>query len=171
MTGFQKGNLVFDEDEDCDINDEQPFAKKNSKTHDLNEESLVDSDDERVKVAKAQHETIKSRNRIEFGEEGNEALRLKYEGYRQGLYVRILMKSVPIEFTKNFRSDLPVIIGGLLPHETETTSMGYISARVKRHRWHKRILKSNDPLIFSIGWRRFQVKSLTRNCLSILFLL
>jgi ribosome biogenesis protein BMS1 len=60
---------------------------------------------------------------------------------------------VAYEFTANFRAQLPVVMGGLLPHET---AMGFINARVKRHRWHKRILKSNDPLIFSIGWRRFQ---------------
>jgi len=78
-------------------------------------------------------------------------------GYRQGLYVRILLKRVPQEFTANFRAQIPVVLGGLLPHEL---AMGFISARVKRHRWHRRILKSNDPLIFSIGWRRFQVHGL-----------
>ncbi len=65
------------------------------------------------------------------------------------------MISVPQEFLEKFSSDCPVIVGGLLRSET---AMGFITARVKRHRWHKKILKSNDPLIFS---RRFQV-SLSR---------
>jgi hypothetical protein len=123
--------------------------------------SGTDSDDEPAETseeyltaAKKLVEEQKERNKHEFSDEG-EFARQQHEGFRQGLYVRILLKRVPQEFTQNFRAQIPVVLGGLLPHEL---NMGFITARIKRHRWHRRILKSNDPLIFSIGWRRYQVR-------------
>lgn len=103
-------------------------------------------------LARKLQEDQRDRNRAEFGEDGEHS-RLRHEGFRQGMYVRIILKNVPVEFTRNFRSSLPVIIGGLLPQEC---TMGLIRARIKRHRWHAKILKSNDPLVFSVGWRRYQ---------------
>lgn len=92
------------------------------------------------------------RNKDEFAEE-DEFSRLKKEGYRQGYYVRIEIEGVPHEFTESFDPNLPLVLGGLTPQET---NRGYIRCRLKKHRWHKKILKCNDPLIFSVGWRRFQ---------------
>jgi ribosome biogenesis protein BMS1 len=105
-----------------------------------------------LEMLKRRAEEQSERNKKEFGEDGEQA-RLRYEGFRQGIYVRVVLSGVPKEFMQNFRPHLPCILGGLLPHES---ALGYVRARVKRHRWHKRILKSNDPLIFSVGWRRFQ---------------
>lgn len=35
-----------------------------------------------------------------------------------------------------------------------------IKMRLKKHRWHGRILKTRDPIILSLGWRRFQTMPL-----------
>ena len=79
--------------------------------------------------------------------------RVRVEGYKAGTYARIVLEQVPYEFAATFNPRFPVVIGGLSPTEDR---FGFVQVRIKRHRWHKKILKTNDPLIFSLGWRRFQ---------------
>ncbi|XP_060567637.1 ribosome biogenesis protein BMS1 homolog [Ruditapes philippinarum] len=91
-------------------------------------------------------------NRAVF-EDMDDELRVQYEGFRPGMYVRVEIHGVPSEFVTNFDPTYPVILGGLLSVEN---NVGYVQARLKKHRWHKKILKTKNPLIISLGWRRFQ---------------
>ncbi|KAI0920047.1 hypothetical protein AcV5_007952 [Taiwanofungus camphoratus] len=91
-------------------------------------------------------------NRAEFEGVDPEA-RALVEGHRPGSYIRIELISVPCEMVENFDPAYPIILGGLSPSEER---FGYVQVRVKRHRWYAKTLKTNDPLIFSLGWRRFQ---------------
>ena len=91
-------------------------------------------------------------NRAEFEGIDTDSRNL-IEGYRPGQYIRIQLTDVPCEMIENFDPIYPIIVGGLLPAEER---FGFIQVRIKRHRWYSRTLKNNDPLIFSLGWRRFQ---------------
>ena len=79
---------------------------------------------------------------------------VKYTGYPPGSYIRVLIQSIPCEFLTNTQPNTPIIVGSLSALELDTSR--YIHARVKQHRWHKKVLKTRDPLIISLGWRRFQ---------------
>ncbi|KPM36410.1 Ribosome biogenesis protein bms1 [Neonectria ditissima] len=91
-------------------------------------------------------------NKEEF-ETLDERQRSAVEGYRAGKYAKVVLEGVPAEFVTKFNARLPIVIGGVTATEDR---FGFLQVRIKRHRWHKRILKTNDPLIFSLGWRRFQ---------------
>lgn len=51
-------------------------------------------------------------NREEF-EHLPDELRVQYEGYRPGMYVRVELKNMPHEFVDYFDATYPLIIGGL----------------------------------------------------------
>ncbi|KAH9042263.1 DUF663-domain-containing protein [Lactarius pseudohatsudake] len=91
-------------------------------------------------------------NRAEFADV-DATTRSLVEGYRPGSYVRLELHSVPCELSEHFDATRPLVIGGLLSAEEQ---FGFVQVRIKRHRWHARTLKTNDPLILSLGWRRFQ---------------
>ncbi|KJK80206.1 hypothetical protein H634G_04445 [Metarhizium anisopliae BRIP 53293] len=91
-------------------------------------------------------------NKEEF-ETLDERQRAAVEGYRAGKYAKIVLEKVPAEFVTKFNARLPIVVGGLTATEDR---WGFVQVRIKRHRWHKKILKTNDPLIVSLGWRRFQ---------------
>jgi ribosome biogenesis protein BMS1 len=114
-----------------------------------NEESV---EKEYMEALKREKEARLARNREEFGEEG-ERSRLRHEGFRQGIYCRIKIDGIPADFLSSFDPNMPLVLGGLTPQET---NMGLTRIRLKKHRWHRKILKCNDPLVFSVGWRRFQ---------------
>ncbi|PNH00936.1 Ribosome biogenesis protein BMS1, partial [Tetrabaena socialis] len=81
------------------------------------------------------------------------ATRLAMEGHRPGAYVRLRFAGVPCELVTNHDPRRPLLVGGLGQGEEK---LGMMRLRFKRHRWFPKLLKNRDPLIFSVGWRRFQ---------------
>ncbi|CAG5102676.1 Similar to BMS1: Ribosome biogenesis protein BMS1 homolog (Homo sapiens) [Cotesia congregata] len=80
-------------------------------------------------------------------------VRVQVEGFRPGMYVRVEVGSVPCELLDNFDPTYPLILGGLLRGEE---NIGLVQTKFKKHRWYPKILKTRDPVVLSVGWRRFQ---------------
>ncbi|XP_047312141.1 ribosome biogenesis protein BMS1 homolog isoform X2 [Impatiens glandulifera] len=104
-------------------------------------------------------EDIELRKQINIAEldDIDESTRADIEGYRTGTYLRLEIHNVPFEMVEHFDPYHPVLVGGIALGEE---SVGCMQVRLKRHRWHKKVLKTRDPIIVSIGWRRYQTNPL-----------
>lgn len=131
-------------------------AKREDRKRKLKEafDSEYDHEDEKTYFDELKQELGEQAqlNQKEF-EDLEDERRVQFEGYRPGLYLRVELQRMPCELVENFNPSYPMILGGLLAGEGR---MGYCQVRMKKHRWYQRILKSSDPLILSLGWRRFQ---------------
>ena len=134
---------------------EQLLAKKEALKRKFNNEYDDDSDEDKKDFYTEQKDELARRleaTKQEFKDDDAET-RAMVEGHRPGTYVRIELTGVPCSLVDNFNPRTPILVGGLLAHEE---SFGYVQVRIKKHRWYPKILKTNDPLILSLGWRRFQ---------------
>ncbi|CAJ1330640.1 unnamed protein product [Effrenium voratum] len=112
------------------------------------EEKAPETKVEGAEGAEAQEEEKKE------AEQGETALPDVFsDSFPIGAFVRIRLEDVPAACVAELRREKPVILGGLLSGESR---MGLVQTRVKRHRWHPKLLKSSDALLLSVGWRRFQ---------------
>lgn len=119
----------------------------------MEEEPEFKSVHEFIEYEKSQRENPQDKvNRTAFKDVAPE-IREKVEGIAPGTYVRIEIIDMPAQFVNLLKPEEPIIIGGLKPEEMQ---MGLLKMRIKRHRWFPKTLKTKDPIIFSIGWRRFQ---------------
>ncbi|KAL2159427.1 hypothetical protein VTH06DRAFT_2432 [Thermothelomyces fergusii] len=137
--------LRFEEEDREGFNNDRAIARREAGEQEFGE-------DEWYEAQKAMLQRQQEINKAEF-EELDETQRTAVEGYRAGKYAKMVIDGVPAEFVKYFQARMPIIVGGLSPTEDR---FGFVQVRIKRHRWHKKILKTGDPLIFSLGWRRFQ---------------
>ncbi|KAK7341555.1 hypothetical protein VNO80_24489 [Phaseolus coccineus] len=101
---------------------------------------------------KEEIELQKQRNIAELNDL-DEDTRLEIEGFRTGTYLRLEVDDVPCEMVEYFDPYHPILVGGVGIGEE---NVGYMQTRLKRHRWHKKVLKTRDPIIVSVGWRRYQ---------------
>ncbi|XP_067828879.1 LOW QUALITY PROTEIN: ribosome biogenesis protein BMS1 homolog [Heptranchias perlo] len=159
--GELKQNKEGEDEEDDEGNDDTKGAEEEEQTKRLEKKRKLkemfdleydDGEGSYFHDLKDEMQKQAQLNRAEFDDQDDET-RVQYEGFRPGMYVRVEVENVPFEFVVNFDSRYPLILGGLGSSEG---NIGYLQMRLKKHRWHKKILKTRDPLIFSLGWRRFQ---------------
>jgi ribosome biogenesis protein BMS1 len=72
--------------------------------------------------------------------------------YKKGKYVKFVIPNIKYKHFKNFTADKPLVLARINPGED---NFGFVKCLFKKHRWYNTLLKSNDPIIISVGWRRF----------------
>lgn len=73
--------------------------------------------------------------------------------FQKGYYVKIVLEGVKYENYLQISNKMPVLLTRINLGED---NLGFVKVNFRRHRWYTNLLKSNDPIIVSSGWRRYQ---------------
>ena len=85
-------------------------------------------------------------------EKVKEYLKPEHGMFAKGKYIKI-EAMVDNKYLDQFNAEFPILVCGF---DQQEGTLGYLRTRFKKHRWYPKILKTYDPLIISVGWRRFQ---------------
>ena len=157
---------TLDNSEDYDLN----YLIKNCKQkfvtggyYDMEEENDDDNSDENkdndkiIEVPKASTELTPEQKKEEKEKQLKPFLddSSTFGIFKLGTYIRIDLKKVKRKFANHFDPNHLIILS-TLSHQESETQMSFIKIRFSKHLWFPKILKTNDPVILSIGWRKFQ---------------
>ncbi|MCL7043704.1 hypothetical protein MKW94_020183 [Papaver nudicaule] len=83
--------------------------------------------------------------------------------FKLGTYLMFEVRGVPSDMVDICHPCQPILVGGITPKGGDP---GYVQAELKQHSWHAKSLKTNDPVIVSVGWRRYQTRPIyaLKNC-------
>ncbi|AFM98409.1 40S ribosome biogenesis GTP-binding protein [Encephalitozoon hellem ATCC 50504] len=130
----------------------------------VTEEDLIEKFNRRYEEKEKENSNILLREKRRLEEEMKRNEEMMVPGVIiPGKYVKIRLNS---HIPRNVDFNNVIILGSFLVAEKE---MNIIQGKVKRYKWYRKILKTNEPAIFSVGWRRFQsvpifsMKDATRN--------
>lgn len=76
----------------------------------------------------------------------------KYGHYKIGTYMRIEVK-IDKKVSRQLEPDFPITLCSLKHQEL---GFAFLRVKIKKHRWYPHVLKTRDPVTFSVGWRKFQ---------------
>lgn len=137
--------------------DDSIEAKKKKKQNDQVNEKQLRKDEHWKKDGEENNEGDPIINSNDKQEEKNlikDFCNEDYGIFEKGTYVRIDIKTIKKKYVDHFKTDFPII---LCTTNLQENSFGFLKIKFTKHLWHPKILKNNDPIILSIGWRKFQV--------------
>jgi ribosome biogenesis protein BMS1 len=146
---FMAGNN-FEENVEENSSEVEKEEEKELEKNPKNPKSLKNSD-QAVFLNKSEEEQQAVLNKVK--KEMQPFLSTEYGLFEKGNYIRLDIKKIKRKYVDHFKIDYPII---LCTTNIQEESMGFLKIKFSKHIWHPKIMKTNDPLILSIGWRKFQ---------------
>jgi ribosome biogenesis protein BMS1 len=140
------GYYDMEEEIENDISDDENSNKDNSKK----QKTQMEIPNASAELTPEQKKEVQEKQLKPFLDDSS-----TYGIFKLGTYIRIDLKKVKRKYANHFDPNHPIILS-TLSHQESESQMSFIKIRFSKHLWFPKILKTNDPVILSIGWRKFQ---------------